>query len=1231
MSNSVARKLFAVGLAASTALMGLAPLAAKAAPHAAGTNVNYQGTIWMVMPDGTRRAYTSAGAFLSYGFNSFANVVEANSDDLALPAGAFIPPQDGKVICSDRGADKGTCYVISGAMKYGFTSAAVFTGLGFSFARAQSGDVSFLTSGATNVDNTTAAHLPGVLVNNGGTVQLRGTSGNLGIPDIATFNTWGYSFADVVPANDADKAMTQSGVMAARTPGMLSPIATTGGTVTPGSVTVSAAPGMTPASTIPKGATNVPFLKFTISNGGASAVTVNGVTVTRTGAGSTGDFSNVYLYQGSSRLTSGRSVNSSTNQAVFNGLTLSIPAMGSVTLDVLADMTTTAGAGNVHILTASGVVLNGGTASGSVSSNAMTMASATSGQVTIAANGGTLTNPKVGEKGVKIAQFQITAGSEEDLTLKRISLINGGSINRSYLTNFKLTQAGTQVSSVASIDSKDKINFDLTFNLEKGNSRTFEISADIDGQAKKDDTIRFYQEEDTDLYAMGKTFGFGARVTRTAYDNSAGNGTDASWTSVDAGQLTIAFNGPAGSDIAKDGRDVEVFNFTMTAQSNLEVRQIKFTFDNGGSGTANFLGASNGNYTDVKIWDATGNSIVWGPVDFATSSGSVSGNDTSMTVTFTEDIVLNAGQSKTFKMTTDVANTSDVANNDKFRAILNTSDLTSSQVKNLDNNTFLASGDIVPTGNLNGNQMTVKVPGLTVALAGTPTSQSFVRGSQNVPSAGFSFAASTGKDIKVTSLTLTGIVDGNNDGTGNIGQDLGVQFSDAVVTAELYDGATKVGETKSPTVSTATGSGASLAFTNLNWVIPAGVTKTLTVKSNTNSSVGANTKIKFSIQSGGVSANDIDGNSAPITISDGNTSATMANGTTITLSSAGTIAVTTAPEELGVTDARILVAAQSDVTLEKFRFTASNEELKLTKIEILIPATTTDDITAISLYDGSTLLGTVAPIAGTATSAVATFNSLLSPGFVIPKDTSKNLTVKASFNTVPAGADSGAFFKPVVNYSNIEFRGTGSSNTLISSITAEVPAHAQMILRKTKPTVTLVSLPNTVLAPGTPVIAKFTVTADAAEQVSLKTIKFDIALSNATLTVNSLTIRESGASSDLGTVSSTIAVTGGTGVIGFTSEQTVSAGTSKTYELKANVASAGTGSASVQTKILGDSATVTGALSGGGAGVGGTDYNFIWSDNSAVPHNDTDAGSADWTNGKLVKSLPTDYQTLSKS
>jgi hypothetical protein len=202
------------------------PGAGVAGAHTPGSVIlTTDGTVWFITLDNTRRAFTSAGAFLSYGYLSFSQVVDANAVDLTLPQGTFIPPMDGKVVCSDRNdsyAVKGTCYLITNGEKAAFTSAKVFTALGFKFSHTTKGDVSFLTPDA-NISNVALAHRPGVLVNNKGTVQLVGMNGLMGIPTMDVLGSWGYTLADVVPANAADKAITQSGVMSARITGQLSP------------------------------------------------------------------------------------------------------------------------------------------------------------------------------------------------------------------------------------------------------------------------------------------------------------------------------------------------------------------------------------------------------------------------------------------------------------------------------------------------------------------------------------------------------------------------------------------------------------------------------------------------------------------------------------------------------------------------------------------------------------------------------------------------------------------------------------------------------------------------------------------------------------------------------------------------------------------------------------------------------------------------------------------------
>lgn len=190
----------------------------------AGTNIIANGTVYMITADGQRRPYTSAGAFLSYGFNSWTTVLPASAADLELPISTnFIPPRDGKIICSDRGIDKGTCYLITNSQKAGFTSEKIFKDLGFSFNQSLNGDISFLPS-TDNINNSNQAHATGVLINKSGTVYLVGNNGLLGIPDMNTLNSWGFVLSDVVKANAADSLKVQTGIMQTHMPGALSPL-----------------------------------------------------------------------------------------------------------------------------------------------------------------------------------------------------------------------------------------------------------------------------------------------------------------------------------------------------------------------------------------------------------------------------------------------------------------------------------------------------------------------------------------------------------------------------------------------------------------------------------------------------------------------------------------------------------------------------------------------------------------------------------------------------------------------------------------------------------------------------------------------------------------------------------------------------------------------------------------------------------------------------------------------
>ena len=189
--------------------------------------VGSDGTIYRIF-GGSRLPYTSAGAFLTYGFNSFNDVVNANSADMQLPIAtisssqtgqvvpAFIAPRNGSLI-----DDNGTVYIITNGERQGFSSASVFTGLGYSFSNVMAGDTSFLVTLAP-INSTAMRHPDGTVINRNGTIYAIINGTVYGFPNTSIFNSWGLSFPQVVNANSYDNQLPNGGTMNTRMANQLS-------------------------------------------------------------------------------------------------------------------------------------------------------------------------------------------------------------------------------------------------------------------------------------------------------------------------------------------------------------------------------------------------------------------------------------------------------------------------------------------------------------------------------------------------------------------------------------------------------------------------------------------------------------------------------------------------------------------------------------------------------------------------------------------------------------------------------------------------------------------------------------------------------------------------------------------------------------------------------------------------------------------------------------------------
>jgi hypothetical protein len=215
------------------AMGGVVPVAEAAQRHTDGTVVQIDSTIYKI-EGGQLRGFSSADIFFSHGYK-FSDARPATDGDRSLPKGSVMTWANGTLV-----ADSGTVYMVHDGKARAFTSAAVFTGLGYSFSNVRQGSIAGFTIGAV-VNSTTAAHPAGSLINASGTIFMVMENGIAGVPNMDVFNSYGWSFGQVVPANAADLGMARLANMTARANGG-SLVNTDGTPVTPGT------PGTTPGA-----------------------------------------------------------------------------------------------------------------------------------------------------------------------------------------------------------------------------------------------------------------------------------------------------------------------------------------------------------------------------------------------------------------------------------------------------------------------------------------------------------------------------------------------------------------------------------------------------------------------------------------------------------------------------------------------------------------------------------------------------------------------------------------------------------------------------------------------------------------------------------------------------------------------------------------------------------------------------------------------------------------------
>ena len=845
------------------------------------------------------------------------------------------------------------------------------------------------------------------------------------------------------------------------------------GEVSEGELTLSLASDTPAAASVPNNAQALPFLKVKIDGSG----TITQMTFKRVGVGEADDFDNVYLYEGDTRLTSGRSISSSTSKVTFIGLSIEAPT----TITLVADLdSSNADSGNINAFSlesASDVVADA-TVGGSfpITGNSMTITSVTGGTLTVASSG-SLSNPTVGQQNAQISQFKITADNEP-IDIYRIALYNGGTMNSTEITNLELKDASGNVLATADACSSDDLCtfvFDSPYRIGKGESEIFKVYADLGGE--KDDTIELYFEVSADIKGVGATYGHTVYVNIGSFDSAS----DAHSLTLEGGELTIAFNGPTAADISNDTNDTVMMEFSFTAAADLEIRKMKvyicWNDSDGGEGVTTV----DDEITDVKLKDKDTGTILMGPTDgtgFTWTDGTPSVCDSS---TFgdgegykewTDMWDISAGETKNLQLTLDVdtgttSDTDGLESDDKIGMLIYGFENLTNPVKYAGTNDYVSSSDIVPSTNIEGNAMTIKVPSISVALASLPTGAvDGVKGQTGVEAMGILFTAGTASDMTLTDLVLTGYVADETIGSAaagidsNEGSDL--YAKNVVTNISLYedDGTTLIAGPKGLTDGT---NDSEVTFDDLSWDIPAGTTKKMIVKVDitTTATSGTYDYVYFDIDATtDVTALDSEGNSRNPSSVDLQTE----DSPTVYVKKSDGGSLTVAAAASGIRpESTYVYMGQTSVPFSKFKFTATDEAFKIDKLTIEIDDSADRiNVAKVELeypIDAAGTLVSTRPVGYFGGTASITFD-LTGKEMYVPKDDYAYLTVYADIADYDQIGDQSAD-----NWS-LDFEGDGtttfhavgegSSKVIEANATGIADADGQtMYLYRVFPTFTL--------------------------------------------------------------------------------------------------------------------------------------------------------------------------------
>ncbi|MBD3248115.1 hypothetical protein GF382_02390 [Candidatus Falkowbacteria bacterium] len=721
-------------------------------------------------------------------------------------------------------------------------------------------------------------------------------------------------------------------------------------------VTVALASDTPAAMNVPSKASKVAFAKvnFTASNDGD--VTVKNVVVKRDGLGVYSEIDKVYLYQGDTRLTNGRSVNSSSNTVTFNSVNLEVPAGMTKSLTIVADIAdlTTAGNHALGIAAASAITTDGASVSGSfpVMGNTMSFSTTAVAALTVTQNNGTsTTNVKIGQDEQEVADFDIDNDNVEDVQLTRITLTNGGNADPSDLGNIKLYYQGSEIADGVLADEKIDFDFDA-ITIDKGDSNVnFKVKADIEGGMNN--TLKLYIANAADVVAVGDTYGYNASVTVTAFDSSA----EAYPLTFQGSEITVNLATDNAETVIKDQTDFVFGTLEVDVKEDVEINEVRVTIaETEGTGNSGVIDIDNLELYNMDTTEILDGTVVSGNGDSASTS----------VVWKFEDFTFSTGE-ESWQVRGDIPST---ANSDDAYQIsfdLNPSSTFDAQ--------YAATNDAVTSSDmsqvtLTGKTKTIGASALTVYPSSFNNGDA-VANTDDVVIAGGSLKTGSVSGVNITEMIFEGASSTAEDGTDDSNAYL--DSTNVELLALYIDGAMVSSES---TLSTE----GEVTFDSLDIDIAKNTSVDFEVKLNIAGTLDA-TNQTVRVQLRGISATD-DNNDSVNAVESGESTtiagtATVDFGRVISLHSSGSLEVSMANDVDDVDATKYVLASVSDNKIARVKMKASYEDVDVTKLVVSISSGTVHrSVDSVSITDSAgTVLASADMVAASSSESSATFEN----------------------------------------------------------------------------------------------------------------------------------------------------------------------------------------------------------------------------------------------------------------